>query len=163
MIICHWAKLHYNMSFQTIARKSDGVFWWFPALSEDQENFCRIHQNYLVALKPMYRFGKWWKWKIFLMGVVYRVVRVLKALWIYLTFSGCPRKFYHRVMYIAPSSGHISLNFNVPFKLILRRFELVFWCLEWECCTFFKDWWKLIQIHQYYTMALTEFTSVSWF
>ena len=24
-----------------------------------------------------------------------------------LTFSGCPRKFYHRVMYIAPSSGHI--------------------------------------------------------
>ena len=32
MIICHWAILHYNMSFKTIAR-SDGVFWWFPALS----------------------------------------------------------------------------------------------------------------------------------
>ena len=23
----------------------------FPAPSEDQENICRIHQNYLVALK----------------------------------------------------------------------------------------------------------------
>ena len=58
-------------------------------------------------------------------------------------------------MYIDPSSGHISLNFlNMPFKLILRRFEVVFWCLEWECCTFLKDWWKFIQIHQYYTMAL---------
>ena len=41
-------------------------------------------------------------------------------------------------MYIAPSSGHISLNLNMPFKLILRRFEVVFWCLKWECCTFWK-------------------------
>ena len=42
-------------------------------------------------------------------------------------------------MYIAPSSGHISLNFNMPLKLFfLRRFEVVFWCLEWECCTFWK-------------------------
>ena len=37
MIICHEAILHYNMSFKTIAGRSDGVFWWFPALSEDQE------------------------------------------------------------------------------------------------------------------------------
>ena len=37
MIICHGATLHYNMSFKTIAGRSDGVFWWFPALSEDQE------------------------------------------------------------------------------------------------------------------------------
>ena len=37
MIICHWTILHYNMPFQTIAGRSDGVFWWFPALSEDQE------------------------------------------------------------------------------------------------------------------------------
>ena len=49
MIICHWAILHYNMSFQTIPGRSDGVFRWFPALSEDQEKNCRIHQNYLVA------------------------------------------------------------------------------------------------------------------
>ena len=39
-------------------------------------------------------------------------------------------------MYIAPSSGESLLNLNVPFTLILRRFEVVFWCLEWECCTF---------------------------
>ena len=61
MIICHWAMLHYNMAFKTIAGRSDIVFWWFPALSEDQEKF---HHNYLVALnrlKAMYSFGKWWK------------------------------------------------------------------------------------------------------
>ena len=44
------AILHYNMSFQTIGGRSDGVFWWFAALSEDQEKNCWIHQNYLVAL-----------------------------------------------------------------------------------------------------------------
>ena len=26
----------------------------------------------------------------------------------------------------------------MPFKFILKRFEVVFWCLEWECCTFWK-------------------------
>ena len=41
-------------------------------------------------------------------------------------------------IHVAPSSGHISLNCNMPFKLILRSFEVVFWCLEWECCTFWK-------------------------
>ena len=50
MLICHWAIWHYNMSFQTIAGRSDGVFWWFPALSEDQEKYCPIYQNYIVAL-----------------------------------------------------------------------------------------------------------------
>ena len=30
-------------------------------------------------------------------------------------------------MYIAPSSGHISLNFNMPFELILRKFEVDVW------------------------------------
>ena len=38
LIICHWAMLHYNMPFKTIVGRSDSVFWWFPALSEDQEN-----------------------------------------------------------------------------------------------------------------------------
>ena len=118
----------------------------------------------------MYCFGRWWKWKIYLIGFVYRVVRVLKALWIFfffwnhpvfwencikLTFSGCPRKFFHRVMYIPPSSGHISLNFIMPFEVDSN---------EVWCCflmsgvrmlyTFLKDWWNFIQIHQYYTMAL---------
>ena len=49
-----------------------------------------------------------------------------------------PPRFYHRVMYKAPSTGHGLLNLNLPFKLMLRRFEVVFWCLEWECCTFGK-------------------------
>ena len=39
------------MSFKTIAGRSDGIFFWFPALSDDQEKICRIHQNYLVALR----------------------------------------------------------------------------------------------------------------
>ena len=42
-----------------------------------------------------------------------------------LKFSGCPRKFCYRVIYIALSSGHISLNFYMHFKLILRRCEVV--------------------------------------
>ena len=54
MIICHCAILYYNMSFKTIAWMSGGVFWWFPALSEDQENNCGIHQNYLVALTTVW-------------------------------------------------------------------------------------------------------------
>ena len=79
------------------------------------------------------------------------VIWVLKALWIILSetiniwrklhktkYFGMPPKFYHRVMYIAPSSGHEWLNLYLPFSLILRRFEVVFWCLEWECCTFWK-------------------------
>ena len=34
------AILHYNiMSFKTIADWCDSVFWWFPALSEDQDFF----------------------------------------------------------------------------------------------------------------------------
>ena len=99
------------------------------------------------------------------MGFLYRVVWVLKALWICLsetinflrkliklTFSGCPPKFYHRVMYTAPSSGHISLNFNMTFKLILRRFEVVFWS---ENAALFERLMEIqSQIHQYYTMAL---------
>ena len=42
------------------------------------------------------------------------------------------------------TSAHISssdcslLNLILPFKVILRRIEVVFWCLKWECCTFQK-------------------------
>ena len=38
-----------------------------------------------------------------------------------LTFLGCPGKSYHKFMYIAPSSGHSSLNIDLPFNLILKR------------------------------------------
>ena len=48
---CHWTILHYNMSSKTIAGRSDGVFWWLPALSEDQEKNCQIHQNYFCGFK----------------------------------------------------------------------------------------------------------------
>ena len=33
-----------------------------------------------------------------------------------LTFSGCPREFYHRFIYIAPSSDLSLLSLNVPLK-----------------------------------------------
>ena len=105
------------------------------------------------------------------MGFVYRVLWVVKALWIVLsetinilrnlqkqTFLGCPREFCHMFIYIAPSRGHSLLTPSLPFKVILRRFEVVFWCLEWDCVA---DWWKFIQIHQYYTTALMKWADFS--
>ena len=58
------------------------------------------------------------------------------------------REFYHKFMYmyIAPSSDCSLLTLSLPFKVILRWFVVA---------ALFKDWWKYIQIHQYYTMALT--------
>ena len=44
-------------------------------------------------------------------------------------------KFYHRFMFIAPSGDHSLLILKLPFKVILKTFEVVFWCLEWEWCT----------------------------
>ena len=62
-----------------------------------------------------------------------------------LTFSGCPRKFYHRVMYIAPSSDHILLNINMLLKLILRRYEFFFPSDVWsENAALFE---RMIEIH----------------
>ena len=52
---------------------------------------------------------------------------------------GASQKFYRRFMYIAPSSGEPLPNINWTCKWIVRRFEVVFWCLEWECCTLFKS------------------------
>ena len=47
--IVNWVLLHY-MSFKTIAGGFNGDFWWYGPLSEDQEKFWQIYQNYLVAL-----------------------------------------------------------------------------------------------------------------
>ena len=47
-IFCYWVLLHYNMSFKTIAGGFDGACWWYGPLSEDQEKFEQIYQNYLV-------------------------------------------------------------------------------------------------------------------
>ena len=56
-IFCYWVLLHYknyNMSFKTIASGFNGAFWWYGPLSEDQEFFLQIYQNYLVALKVVW-------------------------------------------------------------------------------------------------------------
>ena len=73
------------------------------------------------------------------MGIVHKSCMSSQALGIFLfetinfrrklhktNIIGMPREFSHRDMYIAPSSGHTSFNFNMPFKLILRRCEVVF-------------------------------------
>ena len=39
-------------------------------------------------------------------------------------------------IYIAPSNDHSLLTLNLHFEVIVKRFEVVFWCLEWECYTF---------------------------
>ena len=135
----------------------------FSVCATNNPNLYEYLNEYQIwifgSLKPIYSFGKWWKLKISLMGFVYRVVWALKPLWIFLseslkpsifwenciklTFSGCPRKFYHRVMYIAPSSGHISLNLNMLFKFILRSLRL-FSDVWSENATLFE---RLMEIH----------------
>ena len=50
--------------------------------------------------------------------------------------GGGRQKFYHRFMYIASPSHYSWLTLNMPFRVILRRFEVVFWCIEWECWLF---------------------------
>ena len=46
-----------NIALEHVIQKKiggfNGAFWWFGVLSEDRDFFCRIHQNYLVALKPI--------------------------------------------------------------------------------------------------------------
>ena len=71
-------------------------------------------------------------------------------------FLGCPSEFYYKFMYIAPSGDHSLLTLNLPFQVILRRFEVVFCCLDFgmRMLHFSKDWWQFVQIHQCYTLAL---------
>ena len=52
---------------------------------------------------------------------------------------------------MALSSNHPLQNFNLPSKLILTRFVVVFWCLGVRMLHFFKDWWKFIQIQSNHT------------
>ena len=65
-----------------------------------------------------------------------------------------PREFYHRLMYKAPSSDHSLLTLNLPFKVILRKFDVVFWCLYRENDARLKNGWKFIHFHLYYTIDL---------
>ena len=52
-------------------------------------------------------------------------------------------------------SGHALLNLNLPFRFIQRRFEFVFWCLERECCSFWKTDGNSFRSTNTVTMALT--------
>ena len=66
-------------------------------------------------------------------------------------------------MYIAPSSSHISMNLNLPFKLILRRISVAFWFLEFtKILHFLKDWWKVIKIRQYCGFNLYYFVHIEY-
>ena len=56
----------------------------------------------------------------------------------------CSWEFYHRFMFIAPSSDYQLLTLNQPFKVILRKFEVVFWCSRVRMMYFFK---RLMNIH----------------
>ena len=57
-------------------------------------------------------------------------------------------------MYIVPSSGEALLNPNLPFWMDSKEIWSCFLMSGVGMLHFLKDWWKLIQIHQYYTMAL---------
>ena len=49
---------------------------------------------------------------------------VNRFVWNHQYFENIAPENFPIVMYIAPSSGHVLLNLNLPFKLILRRFRL---------------------------------------
>ena len=66
---------------------------------------------------------------------------------------GCPREFYHRFIYIAPSSTHSLLTLKLPLKWFKGGFRL-FTDVWGENAALFKRLMKFIQMHQYYTMAL---------
>ena len=55
------------MSFKTIAGGFNGAFWWYGPLSEDQEIFKQIYQNYLVALK-LFMLEVWFFFFFFFWG-----------------------------------------------------------------------------------------------
>ena len=109
------------------------------------------------------------------MGFIYRVVWILRPLWIILSeiikilrnlhppkkikptqFLGCLQKYCHtcRFIYIAPSSNCSLVTLTLPFQVILRRFEVLFWCMGWECCIFQTNDENSFQSTKYYTMAL---------
>ena len=70
-----------------------------------------------------------------------------------LKFSGCHWKFHHRVIYIAPSSGHNCWTL-ICLLNCFKEFWGCFLMSGVRMLHFLKDWWKFIQIHQNYTMAL---------
>ena len=103
--------------------------------------------------KPMFSFGKWWRKKIshgfclksFMNSKTKSPVN--RFVWNhpyfektkkYEIFGMPPTNFTIGLLYKPPSSGEPLPHINLPFKWIVRRCEVVFWCLECECCTFWK-------------------------
>ena len=70
-------------------------------------------------------------------------------------------------MYKAPSCDHSLLTLILPLIVILRNYEVVFWCMEWAKCTFKKidensfNSTSTILWHAQVTFRL-EFDSNSW-
>ena len=54
--------LHYNMLFKTIAGRSDGVFWWFPTLSEDQDFFLSNSPKLSCGFKCSFQIDRILVW-----------------------------------------------------------------------------------------------------
>ena len=65
------------------------------------------------------------------------------------TILGCPPEYFtiYVKLYV---HVHLPLVYIAkPLCALSMWFGVVFWMLHFQ-----KDWWKLIQIHQYYTMPL---------
>ena len=121
------------------------------------------------------------KWKAFFLnfsnGFVYWVLWILKALWIVLsktinilinlqpkilfppTPPPPPQEFYSGFIYIVPSSECSLLILSLSLKVIPKRFDIVFWCLKWECCTFKR----FMKIHWNPPNVYNGFNSVIYF
>ena len=52
--------------------------------------------------------------------------KLAKNMFFFFFEGGGGPEFYHKFMYMASCSDHLLLSRNLPFKVILRRFEVVF-------------------------------------
>ena len=78
---------------------------------------------------------------LFLSIVLSETINILRNLQKTNIFRMPPRILSYVYVHVAPSSDPFigdPQSLSLPFKVILnlRRFEVIFWCLEWECCTF---------------------------
>ena len=97
-----------NISFMQFSTKMDGFE------QKDSQGFENSYNSY--EQYPLEKF--------FIFTIYQNYTLALKTK---IYFWDAPEtSTMYRVMYIAPSCGHISLNFNMPFKLIPWRFEVVF-------------------------------------
>ena len=74
-----------------------------------------VHKSCMSSQSPV---------NLFLRNHQFFVENCIKLTFIF--YRDAPENNSHRDMYITPSSGHTSFNFNMPFKLILRRCAVVF-------------------------------------